>query len=909
MSFFDPISFVLGAGVGVAAGAGGMYALKDRLNFGALATDDPNATSNNTDGDGGVGGFAADFLSPQASGRYIAGLTEYFQNAHLGGDVASLTDILVEPRFIQNRPPILYLPDPEEGILEDADIYRVIPMLHQYPSIYASFNMDTISLKDLETGSQHIAIIGKAGQGKTTALATLGLITLGALDMEDFRTYTQRPIDDEEEFGDVSEERRKQLIKEREEVESRAVQQLRIVQNREDEAEAIDLLDDEVDFTTLFPIYIHLHHVDLTPDTYNGIIDPAEPIIRALPNYLDKSTSVLSAPLLYRQLSEGNALVLLDGYDELTIAQQRQALEWLDALVKFYGNNRIVMAAPASGYDALTNLGFSTIAIRPFSPLMADRLREKWIAFWEQSHDAVNAAIRDVMMTDNRNRPVIELTLKFRALLLGDIQVQGRRGYYEHYVRHHLGELEYGLDALKTIATEWLNKNDVPEPDTLDAIARHFLGFPPLDQPEPEVEDEDEDGKKKKKAKKAEEPEGSKEVAEFLQQLAATNLIHENPNGKFHIANAVVGWYLAAENLYNIPPQPLAQLAFQPNWHDALSFASAIVDLEPAVLQKVQSQPDLIYQNMFSVADWMPDAPSELRWKSEILKRLGQAAQQTNQFPLIRAYAVAALVTARDESGGVPYIFRQAVRSASPALRVLGCIGIGALGSEEGVSDLNQMLFDESTEVQLAAGLALGAIGTEASLTAMTEGLLTGEENLRKAVAEAFSAIPGEGHAILYDGVTHNDLAVRRACAFGLARIPSLWSLVALYRAMLEDHEWYVRQAAERAFAQAREPRASGPRHYPEPEYYEWLRGWVTQRGESIPEGVGGRSMLLTALQHAPTEVRIESARALGRLGYANAIKSLYSSLGDKDAPVRGAAFEALGQLSVKLGRPMPSVL
>lgn len=65
----------------------------------------------------------------------------------------------------------------------------------------------------------------------------------------------------------------------------------------------------------------------------------------------------------------------------------------------------------------------------------------------------------------------------------------------------------------------------------------------------------------------------------------------------------------------------------------------------------------------------------------------------------------------------------------------------------------------------------------------------------------------------------------------------------------------------------------------------------------------------MRALQEAPTQIQIEAARALGHLAHLPAIKALYTSLGDQSADVRSAAFGALGQMSERIGQPMPGVL
>jgi len=881
--FFDPLSFVLGAGTTAAVG-GGIYAVRSRRN--TTPGDEPDEGKER----------AFEVFSPQSGSRYAVAMRRFFRYMHLPGEQIALTDVVVEPRFLLGRPPVLAIEEDEEGILQETDIYRVIPLVHQFPSVYASFYMETLGLLDLETGSPHMAILGVPGMGKSTTLALLGLIALGELDPDSLKTEEETQFDYSEEEKDLPEEVRERRRKEREEVQRRAIEQLRIVQKREDEAKAAEARDAAVDFDKLFPIYAHVHHIDLNPDAYGGTIEPAEPLVRALHHYIDKNTAETSPPLIYRMIDAGEALIMIDGFDELTPEESAYYLEWLAALREHHGNNIIIITGPASGYDPLAHLGFAPVFIRPFAERHHEKLLLRWLDKWEKL-PAESEVQR--LRVDNRNRSILDVTMKIWATLSGDIQETGRRGYYENYVRHQVGEIENATAILQDVAAYWLDTGLAADREMLRRVARHHLGIP---EPDAESEPDDKKGKTKKAPAKGAED-------KTLDKIGATALIHPLPNGGFGFKHPVLAWYLAGETLKNTNEGRLVEIANKPNWHGALSFATAIIDLEPAVLQRVRNQPDLLLYNLISVADWIPDAPAGLRWVGEILKRLGAVFIQPNQFPAVREHVLAALVTTRDSSGGITYIFRQAVRSGNPVLRRLGSVGLGAVGSAEAVNDLNPMLFDEVIDVQLAAGLALASIGTEESLTPMTEALLEGDRNLRRAVAEAFASIPGEGHAILRDGITHEDLEVRRACAFGLSRIAAIWALVALYRAMLEDAQWAVRQAAENAFTQAREPKSMGPQPYPEPEHYEWLAAWAGQYGEAVPEGLGGRQVLMKALQGAPEPLKVESARALGRLAHTPAVKALYATLSDANAEVRAAAFHALGDMADRIGKPLPGVM
>lgn len=886
MGFFDPVSFVLGVGVGAGVGGGTVYALRDRLKF-----------QKNAEGEAVTGREAArEFISPQAGSRYGGEIIKFFQSAHLPGEQLKLTDVVVEPRFIRNGSPTLVIEEGEEGILPDADLYRVVPFLHQFPAIYASFNIETIALKDLESGSKHIAILGNAGMGKSTALYLMGLMASGQLSEKDFIDPDAPIFDAAAEDANLPPEVQERRRKEREDVQRRAIEQLRVVQKREGEMEKVEQRDAAVDFERLVPIYAHVRNIDLDPAHYGGTIDPAEPLIRALPNYVNKATSEISPPWLYRMLKDGAALILIDGYDDLLPEERDRYHPWLQALIEFYGDNFMVITGPSTGYDPLVQVGFASVFIRPVNERTTNFLLKKWLGAWGKVGKLPNDAEQRRLAADNRNRTIMDITMKIWATLTGDIKETGRRGYYESFIRKAIGDVPNGVDVAREIAVQWLQSGRIPDVETAQKIATRYLGG------EAESDVTADDSKKKKGAVPTSKAENA------IRKLAKSDIMTLTPDGGLAFWHPVFAWFLAGEAMRKADQNKLVEIGQRPNWQNAFGFATAVIDLTPLVLQKFQSRPDLLFNNIFSMAEWMADTPSNTQWKQEILKRLGAVLLSPTQFPVIREYALAALVNSRDDTGGVTYLLRQAVRSGNGHIRQLGCLGIGAIGSTEAINDLNPMLEDPVQEVQLAAGLSLGAIGTEESLTGLVNALLEGEENLRKAVAESLASIPGEGHAILHDGITSEDIMVRRACAFGLARIPETWALVALYRTMLEDSQWYVRSAAERAFTQAREPRRAGPRVNPEPNEYQWLVAWAAERGEAVPEGLSGRQTLMRALQEAPVHMRVEAAKALGWLGHAPAVKALYNTLSDREPAVREAAFDALSWMAVRFGRPMPGL-
>jgi hypothetical protein len=167
---------------------------------------------------------------------------------------------------------------------------------------------------------------------------------------------------------------------------------------------------------------------------------------------------------------------------------------------------------------------------------------------------------------------------------------------------------------------------------------------------------------------------------------------------------------------------------------------------------------------------------------------------------------------------------------------------------------------------------------------------------LRRAVSEALAAIPAD------------DLMIRRAAVYGLSRVRAPWAIVALYRAMIEDAQWYVRTAAEEAFIAAQNPERTGPRAHPEADVLVWLIEWAADRGEGVPAGPNARQVLIRVLQEGEPFYKALAALTLGRMGHVLALKPLYGALRDRSPDVRSAAYAALTDIQLRVGEPLPGL-
>ena len=174
----------------------------------------------------------------------------------------------------------------------------------------------------------------------------------------------------------------------------------------------------------------------------------------------------------------------------------------------------------------------------------------------------------------------------------------------------------------------------------------------------------------------------------------------------------------------------------------------------------------------------------------------------------------------------------------------LVALGSGAAGDTKAVKTLEGVLLAPSISAQRAACLALIAIGTTEALEMVAQTLLNGDEDMRRAAAEALANDVKEGHAMLKDGVTMQDILLRRAVVYGLARVNEPWATELLQKVRVDDDQWVVRNSASEvldAMNSANDPRI--PRPLKPPSETPWLIAFAGTQGVGIsPGGAGYRS-------------------------------------------------------------------
>jgi HEAT repeat protein len=258
---------------------------------------------------------------------------------------------------------------------------------------------------------------------------------------------------------------------------------------------------------------------------------------------------------------------------------------------------------------------------------------------------------------------------------------------------------------------------------------------------------------------------------------------------------------------------------------------------------------------------------------------------------------MAAFVTSGDP--GATTLFRQLLGSRSFELLPLAALGSGAMRDAKAVDMLEEIMQAPVGAVRRATCLALVAIGTEKALEAVARALLQGDEELRRAAAEALSNDPSEGHAMLKEGATlADDIMVRRAVVHGLARIKQPWSIEVLQKMQVDDDQWAVRNLATQYLEQMTHVDPRVPHRLKTPSEAPWLIEFAGKQGMGVPRGGPATDVLLSAFKVGDTEQRLAALPYLKRVANDGIIGALYNGIYGEDPEVREASFYALEEIA-----------
>jgi HEAT repeat protein len=776
------------------------------------------------------------------------------QGMHLASQLFALDEILQEPLLLAPRQPVEPGTPPK---FEDI-ITHTLPYLPTWPEIAAVYNPRMLTLPQALAGNANIAIIGQPGVGKTVALAHIASLAA----------------------------------------------------NRSDELES---LKDAV------PVLVHVADLNLPiNDTKNAL----SPLIEAASEHAP-ILDVGRLPNFFQSVfKDGNALLLVDGYDEIPHEEQTIVADYLRIILKAYPKTRVVTTGTPEFLDGLIPLGFVPLALCAWSEQKNRKFIEHWGQLWTQTVameawaqkglEQVDPILLNTWIgTDNASLSPLELTLKVWGAYAGDSLGPHVLEAIATHIRR-IAPPNTPLAALETLASQSaMSAQPVFDPSKAREWVKAF--DLPADKTEGETPEPVEAAGEETKETKTQPLKGKKggktvtaPSSGLLAKMASSGLLIANPNNKMRFVHPVFAGYLAGHSLSSF--QIEETILNQPDWSGkllAMRYFAAHGDAAKLVQSMMEFSRLPIHRPLFAAARWLRDAPRNAAWRGKLFATLA-AIMQTEGIPLsLRGQAMAAFVYSNDPSAAK--LFRQFSTSLTFELVQLAVLGSGALKDAKAVDRLEKALEAPSLSVQRAACMALVAIGTNESLEAVARVLLHGDEEVRRAAGEALANDPKEGHAMLRDGVTLDDLLLRRSVVYGLGRIHEPWALELLHKAQVEDEQWIVRNAASEALDANTNAGSYAPKKLTPPAETPWLIEYAAKKGMGISPGAPVTDLLLLALKDDDLEVRIAALSYLKFTPKKEVIAEIYGTMYKDDPELRETAYNILWELGtsgIKLPHP-----
>lgn len=767
------------------------------------------------------------------------------QRLHIAANLFPLEDILVPPLALS--PPASSDSNgtlPETGVLD-----QVIPYMPDWPEMASEYGFLLLPLNELASQRADLAVIGRPGAGKTTALAHLTT---------------------------------------------------EIVQKQ--------IRDDRL--RSAVPLFFHV--LDLNPVLFT-LPDPAEALIEAAIPGMSINLQKKVRIVLRIALQEGRGILLLDGLDELPPGKLAPYISYLKAVKSQYLDLQIIAACSDLYMDGLIGMGFTPVSIASWNRQQVQTFIAKWGETWKEvilpqvskegSPQPDPLAMENWINTQGLFLTPLEWTqmvwgayagdlsgnLPFRAMdayLKRILPADTPPSFYSSLAARMLasGEICLPFEQVEDVLSRWITNLSK---DVSQANVPSLLEDPVTSLRSPNTLSET----IRKSGKVVVQSVGEKALVRGLDQ----GLLVEHGNNLIAFSQLAAAAFLAASTQHGEiaeinPRWSLSTLAAQYTASDGKS--------RPSILDLLAPDAHPLRGKLCLAARMMAAMPAGSELRIQVLRRaIGEIQQE--KLPLgTRARLLTACAISNEPSLSV--LFRQWLNGSSPDLRRLATLACGLVKDARSVAEITNLLADVDFNVHSTAAIALVAIPGDAALNAASAALTEGTETLRRAVAEALAVQPDPAcHEYLREALTSEDLLVRRAAVFGLGLVRQEWSRDMLAKVAVEDSQWVVRNAAAQALDLFQQANPYLPVALP--LYWEspWLVTFAGKHGVGVSPDEPPIKLLFEALESGTEEDRTMALKYLPRFQVEDATAHILELLNDKDSDIASKALQAFWTLSI----------
>ncbi len=653
------------------------------------------------------------------------------------------------------------------------------------------------------------------------------------------------------------------------------------------------------DFQNHLPVFLHATELSLPAENPENPLGVIENAIAARSSLMAQSR----LPELLASLFEsGQIFLLIDGLDEMPLPQMEEVAALLRVLLEQFPSIRLICTAAVMQLGSLPTLGVIPVPMAAWSLREQALFIQQWSRLWaqfvvlpeaQQARQIDPLLLNGWLFGENATLTPLEITLKIWSAYAGDVRGPGAIDALEAYLRRmsvNIPKARQALEHLASQAVTTLRASFTP------AEAQAWIsGVEPLPLPD-DFAALDEAGDQKQGAQK-------ESIPRILPELLRSGLLVQRAKEQVGFAHPVLLGYLAGSAL--AAGEQIRLILSQPEWPLktlSLEFAAHWRDLGPIAQELATQADDPLQQGLLTAGRWLRLIPTEASWRKPVLQQLSNTLQNELLPMALRIRVLAALLASRDP--GVVLLFRHLLKSHQDSTRQLAALGCGFSRDAQAVGDLVRLL-DDMPAVSRAACLALATISTKPALEALAEALLQGNEELRRSAAEAFANHPEEGYPALRDGVTVDDLLVRRSVIYGLRRVREPWARQILESMQIEEGQWVVRNAAAQVVEELNQLDPCIPQKLPPLEDVPWLIAFAGERGMGISPGDPAKEMLKLALKEGSVEQCIAALDQFRLRGITDVFPSLYHFLYGEEPELKDIAYNTLWHLTAT-GSPVP---
>jgi hypothetical protein len=661
---------------------------------------------------------------------------------------------------------------------------------------------------------------------------------------------------------------------------------------------ATRLAKQEIDsLSNMVPLFLDINDLmpylpgeDIVETVYNGLTaNPQFPKTGTLENVIQDL------------FDEQRAFLLIDSVDQLPRKELVLAMNFITSVLETFPWCRLVTTSSTRYYDGLLETDLYPIAIASWNAKQRAFFAKQWGETWakypsdasenqqryDQSGESIDTLlIHSWLFYEDNNPTPLEFTLKVWSVFAGDVLGPHAGHAIEAYLRRCTMNLpERDLPDLQKIAISTIMEEE-------NAFDRENINrWLRLSQDHLDNE-----------SSPAKNP-----LRDMLNTCLEQSILTRGSHHQYRFNHPSIAGYIAAKACSSLDISQIKDKLLNPNWPlpaEAFRFAGSFMDITPLLSDYVESskESDILQKGLLHFSRLLPFFPVETKLKDYLLKLI---TKEITTNPVLETKLRLAVLLAGSGDVNIRGIFRYLLSSQDADVRQVGVLGSGYLRDTKATEAIIDCLRDWKTVGQ-AACIALVNISTPEALEAVAETLLTGDDTLRRAAAEALANHPREGYPTLKDASEMESLSVKYASVYGLKRIHEDWALDILDEMRIEDDEWVVRDAAQQAYETLQGSSPFIPAPLPPISEVPLFHSFASEKEIEITSIQTFYNLLVDILSEGNIEQKLAALYYIQMKGFGSVFPEIYHVIYGDNREVQRAAVNTLWHLSLT-GMDVPS--